>query len=439
MNGFLYGGIADGFLRGLAASRGLMLQDEELERQKQQDIKSDARFNEEMKFRKDEASRQAEHQQAQMDLYREGLGLKQKEQESEIDFNKQKLANDKLVTEKQLKALSASSARDEERFKLQQAEEARAKEKDSWQIMKEKRLLAREQLPAVYQMVQSGEPLTPEAYKVIHDSAGFDPYAALVEGKANKILQTVEAVRSGKMDMHDQKVGEALDFTFGAALKRGIGEELQMNGKDNQGNIIPAGAKIQKKRFLGMVESQEKPGFYGFAVRVTAEKDGKTYEYDAPITVRGTTSADDPMFLVRGDELEKPFAAMALMNSDENLRKALENYQNSAVSPKDQSIIDKNKSVAKKYDEEAALIKRGGKDSQNKKKFVPRWTKDQKGQDMQVIEAIDPVTLESTRINTQEEYQPPVDDEGEKTSEEKADTYLSSGKPTVWKKKSDKQ
>lgn len=380
MNGFLLGGALDGFTRGLIASRGLMLDDAERERQARKDALGEQMHREEMDLKRQEIEQRKADSEAnrlneasRIDLARQGLGLDREKVQADtayknagLGLDRERLAADTayktaglgLEREKTAQA-AANMAADNAR--LSQAER-REQEKFDFEKAQRAKLEARQNLGLVSAQLDSGA-FNQQGYDTLKTALGYDPGEFFLNGKADAVLKTVEGVRAGQIKPDDPQVGQALDGVFGDYLRRGVGEKL------------PDGAEITGKRYVGLVPAHDKPGYFGIELEVQAQKDGKPYTYRAPLTTKGSADPNDQAVLLHGDELEKPFAVMLGLNANQRFKEALKNLQSggAVTDPKQAAEIDKIKAQTEEARAKAGAAKAtaesGGKASGHESKM----------------------------------------------------------------------
>jgi hypothetical protein len=123
------------------------------------------------------------------------------------------------------------------------------------------------------------------------------PIDSFFDGRITNSLRTMQGVLSGQIDVNSPDALKATNDVFGFRVQRGIGSQVDLPDQNIKGTV--------EKKEISQVLPMDN-GFVGFKVRSYVKgKDGKTYTYDAPLTVHGSHDSNDQALLINQDAIEQ--------------------------------------------------------------------------------------------------------------------------------------
>lgn len=203
------------------------------------------------------------------------------------------------------------------------------------------------------QRIMNGDDVTEDDIKTL-GSLGVNLGSIADDDYVDQIRNTMDLVKSGKLDPEDPMVAKVMAPVLGHKVQRNIGGV----SVDPNGNVP---IRVTEKNFAGLVKNPKDPSSFGVRVRVKGvDSDGKVREYEDLASQHGTSSPDDPYAFFTTSQLEGPFAATVALNHGLNRnpknRELVQQYiQGSVIDPESQAKIDlKNAQVETEQSKQGA-------------------------------------------------------------------------------------
>lgn len=251
------------------------------------------------------------------------------------------------------KALDEENAYRRRRYDAEALKDEMETQKLQNEMEVKKRASMAPQALQIGQRIMNGEDVTEDDIKTL-SNLGINFGSIADDNYIDQIRNTMDLVRSGKLDPEDQMVAQVMSPVIGHAVQRHIGGV----SVDPNGNVP---IRVTEKNFAGLVKNPKDPSSFGVRVRVKGvDSDGNVREYEDLASKHGTSSPDDPYAFFTTSQLEGPFAATLALNHGLNRnpknRELVQQYiRGSVIDPESQAKIDlKNAQVGTEQSKQSA-------------------------------------------------------------------------------------